>query len=138
MSRMLGLDLGEKRIGMAVSDELGLTAQGLETLHRKEKITDIERLNKIIQNHNVQKIVVGLPRNMDGTYGKQAESTKEFAGLLKENSGVEIVFWDERMTSISANKVLIEANISRKKRKGTTDRLAAVIILQGYLDSLRH
>jgi len=138
MSRMLGLDLGEKRIGMAVSDELGLTAQGLETLHRKEKITDIETLNKIIQNYSVQKIVVGLPRNMDGTYGKQAESTKEFAGLLKENRGVEIVFWDERMTSISANKVLIEANISRKKRKGTTDRLAAVIILQGYLDSLRH
>jgi len=83
MSRILGLDLGEKRIGMAVSDELGLTAQGLETLHRKEKITDIETLNKIIQNYSVQKIVVGLPRNMDGTYGKQAESTKEFAGLLK-------------------------------------------------------
>lgn len=134
MKRILGLDIGDKRIGIAVSDELGITAQGLETLHRTALENDISKLLEIINKWSIQRIVVGLPRNMNGTYGPQAEKVKEFAERILSEGVPEIVYWDERLTTAAAERVLLEGNISRIKRKNSIDKLAAVMILQGYLD----
>lgn len=134
MKRILGLDIGDKRIGIAVSDELGITAQGLETLHRTALEKDISKLLEIINKWSIQRIVVGLPRNMNGTYGPQAEKVKDFAERILSEGVPEIVYWDERLTTAAAERVLLEGNISRIKRKNSIDKLAAVMILQGYLD----
>lgn len=135
MKRLMGLDIGDKRIGVAISDELGITAQGLETLHRTTLEKDIPLLLQIIERWEIQSIVAGMPRNMNGTYGPQAEKVKEFARLLREKGAPEIFYWDERLTSAAAERVLLEGNMSRGKRKNTIDKIAAVMILQGYLDN---
>ncbi|MCR4442034.1 MAG: Holliday junction resolvase RuvX [Peptococcaceae bacterium] len=132
--RILGLDVGDKRIGVAVSDGLGLTAQGLTTIVRSDIKKDIERLAAIIREHSIEKIIVGLPRNMNGTYGPQAEKTKEFVKLLRKEIPLEVVFWDERLTTALARRTLLEGDVSRKKRREVIDRMAAVVILQGFLD----
>ncbi|MGI6145382.1 MAG: Holliday junction resolvase RuvX [Clostridia bacterium] len=132
--RILGLDIGEKRIGLAVSDELGITAQGLKTLNRTKLEDDLHRLAELIREKEINKLVVGLPKNMNGTLGPQAERVKKFVDLLTKECPCEVVYWDERLTTIAAQRTLLEADVSRKKRRNSVDRLAAVLILQGYLD----
>jgi len=132
--RILGLDVGEKTIGVAVSDELGFTAQGIEVIKRKNKKEDLNRLEQIIKAYHIEEIVVGLPKNMDGTIGPRAEMIQDFAALLKKNFLLPVHFYDERLTTVSAEKTLLEADISRKKRKKVIDKMAAIFILQGYLD----
>jgi len=128
--RILGLDVGEKRIGVAISDPYGWTAQSLTTLNRQ----DLDKLLELIEKYQVTNIVVGLPRNMNGTYGPQAESIKKFTQNLAKHITVPINFWDERLTTVAAEKTLLEADVSRKKRKKVVDKVAAVFILQGYLE----
>lgn len=137
--RILAMDVGDRRIGMAISDVMGWTAQGLETLERKNNTYDLEQISKIIEMYNPETIVLGLPKNMDGSVGPQGHMVKEFGQLLK--SGVykgEIVYWDERLTSVQANRIMIDADISRAKRKRKVDKMAAVFILQSYLDFLNN
>ena len=134
--RILGLDVGTKRIGIAISDELGWTAQGVKTLHRRDGESDLRKIRDITEQYGVEKIVVGLPRNMDGSLGPQAEMTLEFVQEMREILGVPIITWDERLSTVEATKMLIRADLSRKKRKQKVDMTAAVLILQSYLDSL--
>jgi len=139
----IGLDVGDKRIGIAASDALGLTAQGLPTIHRNGRSEDLDALIRTITERNARCLVVGLPKNMDGSLGYSAEKVERFVGALLERmdfTGVpapQIVYWDERLTTVAATKTLLEADVSRKKRKGAVDRIAAVLILQGYLDRQR-
>lgn len=136
MPRSMGLDVGDKTIGVAISDLFGWTAQGLETIQRIGIKKDLQRLEAIIKEHDINKIVVGLPKNMNGTIGPQGEKVLEFNERLKGRfKDVEIVLWDERLTTVAAERSLIEADVSRKKRKEVIDKMAAVYILQGYLDS---
>ncbi len=135
--RIMGLDIGDKTIGVAVSDEFGWTAQGVEVIYRKNLDEDINHLNKIIDQYAIEELVVGLPKNMNGTIGPRAEKTIELAEILKERIELPLSFWDERLTTVSAEKTLIEADISRKKRKKVIDKMAAMLILQGYLDAKR-
>ncbi|HJV44256.1 MAG TPA: Holliday junction resolvase RuvX [Bacillota bacterium] len=134
--RIMGLDLGDKTIGVAVSDELGWTAQGIETIRRVDDTTDFERLSKLIKEYNVEEIVVGLPKNMNGTIGPRGEISQAFAQKLRESFGLKVTLWDERLTTMAAEKMLVAADVSRKKRKKVIDKMAAVMILQGYIDSL--
>lgn len=134
--RILGLDVGTKRIGIAISDELGWTAQGIMTLHRSNGQSDLGEIRDIAREYGVEKIVVGLPRNMNGSLGPQAEMTLGFAQELREILGVPIITWDERLSTVEATKMLIRADLSRKKRKRKVDMTAAILILQSYLDSL--
>ncbi|WP_394532390.1 Holliday junction resolvase RuvX [Priestia aryabhattai] len=135
--RVLGLDVGTKTIGVAVSDEMGWTAQGIETI----KIADEQmeqsypRLRQLIDEYSVEKIVVGLPKNMNGTIGPRGEACIEFADSVKEKLNIETMMWDERLSTMAAERVLLSADVSRKKRKKVIDKMAAVMILQGYLDS---
>ena len=133
----MGLDIGTHTIGVAISDELGITAQGLKTLRRKSMEDDLNEIAKIIGQLEIKKIVVGLPKNMNGTLGKQAEMILEWAKVLMHKIQVPVVTWDERLSTVGASKVLLEADVSRKKRKKVIDKLAAVLILQGYLDQGR-
>ncbi len=133
--RIMGLDIGDKTIGVAVSDIMGLTAQGVKTIKRVGKKKDIEEIKKIIEERQVNKIVSGLPKNMNGTVGTQGEKVQKFCELLKEQTNLEIDFWDERLSTVAAERSLIEGNVRRENRKKVIDMLAAVIILQGYLDS---
>ncbi|HXX34039.1 MAG TPA: Holliday junction resolvase RuvX [Thermodesulfobacteriota bacterium] len=135
--RTMGLDIGTRTIGVAISDELGITAQGLKTLRRKSMEDDLKEIATIIGQFEIKKIVVGLPKNMNGTLGKQAEMVLECAKVLMDKIQVPVVTWDERLSTVGASKVLLEADVSRKKRKKVIDKLAAVIILQGYLDRSR-
>lgn len=132
--RIMGLDIGNKTIGVAVSDLLGITAQGITTIKRESKKKDIEALKLIIKDQNVNLIVSGLPKNMNGTVGPQAKLVIKFCDLLKEETGINIEYWDERLTTVSAEKMLISGDVSRKNRKKVIDKLAAVLILQSYLD----
>lgn len=133
--RILGLDVGEKRIGVAISDPLGWTAQGLTTIQRSNsELEDIETVLEIVKKYQVTSIVVGLPRNMNGTYGPQTEYIKNFAEKLAQKTQVKIDFWDERLTTVAAERALLEADLSRKRRKKVVDKVAAVVILQNYLD----
>ena len=134
--RIMGLDIGDNTIGVAVSDLMGMTAQGVTTIKRSSKKNDIEALKKIIEERQVNLIVSGLAKNMNGTIGPQAEKVIKFCDLIKEELGMEIKFWDERLTTVSAEKMLIEGDVRRKNRKKVIDKLAAVLILQGYLDSI--
>ncbi len=134
--RILGLDVGTKRIGIAISDELGWTAQGIKTLHRSNGQSDLGEIRDIAREYGVEKIVVGLPRNMNGSLGPQAEMTLGFVQELREILGVPIVTWDERLSTVEATKMLIRADLSRNKRRGKVDMTAAILILQSYLDSL--
>ena len=134
--RILGLDVGTKRIGIAICDELGWTAQGIRTLHRSNGQSDLGEIRDIAREYGVEKIVVGLPRNMNGSLGPQAEMTLGFVRELREILEVPIITWDERLSTVEATKMLIRADLSRKKRRGKVDMTAAILILQSYLDSL--
>jgi len=133
--RILGLDVGEKTIGVAVSDVTGLIAQGVCTISRETLNDDMNKLKGIIVEYEVAKIIVGLPRNMNNTLGPQGEKVLEFVSRLKGALEIPIETWDERLSTVSAERVLIEGDISRKKRKKVIDKMAAVFILQNYLDS---
>lgn len=135
MTRLLGLDVGDKTIGVAVSDELGWTAQGVETIKRQSKEKDLARIQELIAQFQVGAIVVGLPKNMNGTIGPRAELCQAFGKLLGERTSLPIHMWDERLTTMAAEKMLISADVSRQKRKTVIDKMAATLILQGYLDA---
>lgn len=136
MLRILAFDIGEKRIGVAVSDPLGITAQGIETYHRTDDLEqDVAHLIQLANGYKPVKLVFGLPRNMDGSYGFQAQITREFADAVLAKWDGDHAFQDERLTTASARRVLIEADVSREKRKQVIDKVAAVVILQGYLDA---
>ena len=133
--RILGLDVGSKTIGMAVSDELELVANTLATLQRKGMAQDLRNLAAVIAEQEVGAIVVGLPKNMNGSLGPSAQMVLELVEELKRTVAQPVVTWDERLSTVAAEKVLLEADMSRKKRKKVIDQVAAVLILQGYLDS---
>lgn len=132
--RKMCLDYGDVRIGIALSDMLGIIASGLETYTRKDEDADIEHILKLIQDNSVDTVVIGLPINMDGTSGTRAEVTKAFGSKLAEKTTAKVVYLDERLSSVSAEKLLIQADVRRDKRKQVIDKLAATIILQNYLD----
>jgi len=135
--RILGLDVGSRRIGIAVSDPLGITAQGLETLQRKNKRHDFEHLARVIHHYEVKEIVVGLPLRMSGAEGTQSEKMRAFADDLHKKFGLPVHLWDERLTSAEANRFLRETELSIEKRGKAVDRMAAVLILQGWMESRR-
>ncbi|SLL32556.1 Holliday junction resolvase-like protein [Mycobacteroides abscessus subsp. abscessus] len=135
--RVMGLDVGSKTVGVAVSDALGWTAQGIETIQideEKERF-GLDRIASLIVEYDVGKIVVGLPKNMNGSIGFRGEASQLYGKLLEERFELPIVFWDERLTTMAAERILLEADVSRKKRKKVIDKMAASLILQGYLDS---
>ncbi|MCC9088018.1 Holliday junction resolvase RuvX [Bacillus sp. A015] len=136
--RILGLDLGTKTLGVAISDEMGWTAQGIETIKINEAGGDfgLSRLSEIIAQYGADKIVLGFPKNMNGTVGPRGEASQSFAKVLENTYNVPVVLWDERLSTMAAEKMLISADVSRQKRKKVIDKMAAVMILQGYLDSL--
>src|SRR3990172_2076213 len=127
--RIIGLDVGEKRTGVAISDESALIAQPLKV---------IEKILKIADSYGADEIVIGVPYNMDGSVGKAARGVLKLASLLKEKTGLKIIEWDERLSTVAIEKVLISADVSRKKRKGVVDKLAAAYILQGYLEARKN
>jgi len=135
--RVLAMDVGERRIGLAVSDELGMAAHGIQTLQRQGLRLDMGNIRKVLSEYEIAKIVVGMPYNMNGTLGPRGEETLKFIKDLEKNipEGVSVLPWDERLTTHAAQRVLLEADMSRAKRKKKVDQLAAVLILQGYLDS---
>ena len=133
--RILALDFGKRRIGLAVSDELGITAQGLETLQRTNIREDIQRLVQLIAEKNVSLILMGNPLHMSGAESRQAEHVRDFASRLSVQTGVGVEFWDERLTTVQAQRVLRESGVSIEKRAKAVDRLAAVILLESFLDS---
>jgi putative Holliday junction resolvase len=135
--RTMGLDIGTRTIGIAISDELGITAQGLKTLRRKSAEEDLRELAEIVRQFEIEKIVFGLPKNMDGTPGRQAEFTLKWMKIVSDKIQVPVVAYDERLSTVGASKVLLEADLSRRKRKKVIDKVAAVLILQGYLDQSR-
>jgi len=134
-SRVLGLDVGSRRIGVAVSDPLGITAQGLETLQRKNKKHDFAYLRRLIRDHEIGEIVVGLPLRMSGAEGIQAQKIQLFADELRKYFKLPIHLWDERLTSAEANRLLRETDLSIEKRGQAVDRMAAILILQSWMDS---
>lgn len=133
--RIMGLDLGERTIGVAVSDELGWTAQGIETIRRQSFEKDCERLQQLIEQYGVGEIVVGFPKNMNGSVGPRGEISQRFAEKLRERFSLPVHLWDERLTTMAAEKMLISADVSRQKRKQVIDKMAATLILQGFLDA---
>ena len=135
--RILALDLGKRRIGLALSDELGLTAQGLETLERTNIRADLARIGQIAAENNVATIVIGNPIHMNGQEGRQSGFAHEFGARLHAATGLPVQFWDERLTTVEAQRVLRQSGISIEKRASAVDRLAAVILLESYLDSRR-
>ena len=134
--RILALDLGKKRIGLAISDPLGITAQGLPNLVRVNKRTDLAALEQLVRQREVGLILMGNPINMRGDEGRQSGWVREFAQALEKRTGLPVKLWDERLTSVEANRVLRSSGISIEKRAAAVDRLSAVILLQSYLDSL--
>ncbi|AGK97272.1 Holliday junction resolvase RuvX [Clostridium pasteurianum] len=134
--RILGLDIGDRTIGVAISDPLGYTAQGVTTIRRKNEDKDIEELAKLCKEYNVETIVSGLPKNMNGTVGPQSEKVLAFCEIIKVKIDIPVKMWDERLTTVAAEKAMLEADLSRAKRKKIIDKMAATYILQGYLDSL--
>ena len=137
MKRCLGLDVGDKTIGVAVSDLLGLTAQGITTIRRTSEKEDLKKLREIVSEYNVEVFVIGLPKNMNGTEGERCEFVRNFAKTLeKKFPTVEQIFWDERLSTVAMERSLIAADVSRKRRKKVIDKMAAVYILQGCLDGV--
>ena len=134
--RILALDLGKKRIGLAVSDELGVTAQGLPTIQRKNNRTDLAVLARVVREKSVDRILIGNPLHMSGDAGVQAEAARQFGELVARYTGKQVQFWDERLTTVEASRVLRESGIGIEKRARAVDQLAAVILLQSYLDFL--
>lgn len=135
--RVMGLDVGSKTIGVAISDELGWTAQGVETIRINEEKYDfgLGRIESLCKEYGVEKFVVGLPKNMNNTIGPRGEDSQSFAKKLEKRFSLPVVLWDERLTTMAAERVLLEADVSRKKRKKVIDKMAATMILQGFLDS---
>ena len=135
--RIMGLDVGSKTVGVAISDTLGWTAQGIETIKIDEAVGSfgMKRIKHLIAEYEVTEFVVGYPKNMNNTIGPRGEASEFYADKLREKFGLPVVLWDERLTTMAAERVLIEADVSRKKRKTVIDKVAAVMILQGYLDS---
>jgi len=133
--RIMGLDYGDRRIGVAVSDMFGWTGQGLEVIERRREGIEFERITALVREYDIAEIVVGLPKNMDGSVGFRGDICIEFADKLKEILDLPVHLWDERLTTVSAERTLIEGNVSRKKRKQVIDKMAASLILQNYLDS---
>lgn len=139
--RILGLDYGSKTVGVAVSDPLGLTAQGVEIIRRKSENKmrqTLARIEELIAEYQVETIVLGLPKNMNNTLGDRAEKSLELKATLERRTGLAVVMWDERLTTVSANRVLIETGVRRENRKEHVDEIAAIFILQGYLDYLHN
>lgn len=134
--RIMALDVGSKRIGVALSDPLRITAQGLQTFQRTTLEEDIKGLWELIDTHEVTQLVVGLPKNMDGSIGFKAEEVQQFVADLTAERTIDVIWVDERLTTVSAERVLLEADVSRAKRKKVIDKMAAVVILQSYLDRL--
>lgn len=135
MKRIMGLDIGDRTIGIAVSDLLGYTAQGIETIRRKSLQADMIRLHELVDDYSVDMMVAGLPKNMDGTQGVRCDIVKEFMEKVQEEfPDMEISFWDERLSTVAAAKSLIAADVSRARRRKVIDKMAAVYILQGYMD----
>lgn len=135
--RIMGLDYGSKTVGVAVSDELLLTAQSVETIVRKQENKPrqtLARIKELCESYDVNEIVLGFPKNMNNTIGDRAEKSLEFAEMLKKRTGLPVVMWDERLTTVEANRTLMESGVRREHRKEYIDRIAAVFILQGYLD----
>ena len=138
MKRYLGLDIGDRTIGIAVSDPIGLTAQGVETIRRKNLEKDLARLGELMEQYETRSLVSGYPKNMNGTEGDRCEVVKAFLEKVKKQyPDVEIALWDERLSTVAATRSLLEGDVSRKKRKKVIDKMAAVFILQGYLDRIR-
>jgi len=131
--RIMGLDLGNKTIGIAISDPLFITAQAVKVIIRSAK--EMEELSSFIGEYEISRIVLGYPRNMNGTLGERARLSEEFAEKLKVHFGLPVILWDERLSTAGARRTLLEADLSRAKRKKVIDKIAAVLILQGYLDS---
>lgn len=139
MMRILGLDYGSKTVGVAVSDPLGLTAQGIETIWRKHENKlrqTLARIEALVSEYQAERIVLGYPKNMNNTIGERAQKSLEFKEMLEKRTGLPVIMWDERLTTVEANRTLMEAKVRRENRKQYLDELAAVFILQGYLDSL--
>lgn len=137
--RILGLDYGSKTVGVAVSDPLGLTAQRVETIWRKQENKlrrTLARIEELVAEYKAEQIVVGLPKNMNNTMGERADKSLEFKEMLEKRTGLPVVMWDERLTTVEAERTLMEAGVRRENRKEYLDSVAAVLILQGYLDSL--
>lgn len=135
--RILGLDYGSKTVGVAVSDPLGLTAQGVEIIRRKSENKmrqTLARIEELVKEYQVEKIVLGLPKNMNNTLGDRAEKSLELKETLERRTGLDVVMWDERLTTVSANRVLMESGVRRENRKDYVDKIAAIFILQNYLD----
>lgn len=138
--RIMGLDYGTKTVGVAISDALGLTAQGIETIERKEENKlrrTCARIEELIREYEVEKIVLGFPKHMNNDVGERAEKSLEFKAMLERRTGLEVIMWDERLTTVAAERTLIESKVRRENRKKYIDKIAAVFILQGYLDSLQ-
>ena len=137
--RIMGLDYGTKTVGEAIIDALKITAQGIETIERKEENKlrrTCARIEELIKEYDVEKIVLGFPKHMNNDIGERAEKALEFGEMLKRRTGLEVVMWDERLTTVAAERTLIESKVRRENRKQYIDKIAAVFILQGYLDSL--
>ncbi len=137
--RIMGLDYGSKTVGVAISDPLCITAQGIETIERKEENKlrkTLARIEELAKEYEVDRIVLGFPKNMNNTIGDRAEKSLEFKEMLERRTGLSVIMWDERLTTVEAERTLIESNVRRENRKKYVDKIAAVFILQGYLDSL--
>lgn len=137
--RIMGLDYGSKTVGVAISDALGITAQGIETIQRKEENKlrrTLARIEELVKEYEIDRIVLGFPKNMNNTIGDRAEKSLEFKGMLERRTGLSVIMWDERLTTVEAERTLIESNVRRENRKKYVDKIAAVFILQGYLDSI--
>ena len=139
--RVMGLDYGSKTVGVAISDPLGITAQGIETIERKEENKlrkTLARIEELVKEYEVEKIILGFPKNMNNTIGERAEKSLELKAMLERRIGIPVIMWDERLTTVEAERTLMESNVRRENRKKYVDKIAAVFILQGYLDSLVH
>ncbi len=134
MQRLAGLDVGDKRIGVAVSDGIGLTAQGLGTVERRSRKADVAAILALIEGYEVAGFVAGLPLKMDGSEGEQVDRVRHFCGHLANDTGLPVTFQDERLTSVASERLLVEAGVRRAKRKQVRDKMAAVLILQAHLD----
>lgn len=136
--RIMGLDFGSKTVGVAVSDPLGITAQGVEIIRRKSanKLRQtLARIEELIKEYDVNELVLGLPKNMNGTEGERCERTREFKEMLEKRTGLPVTFWDERLTTVAADRAMVEKGMGRYERKEYVDEIAAIFILQGYMDA---
>lgn len=137
--RIMGLDYGSVTVGVAISDALNLTAQGIEVIRRKQETKlrqTLARIEQLSEEYQVEKIVLGYPKNMNNTIGERAKKSEEFAEMLRKRTGLEVILWDERLTTVAAHQALDEANVNLEKKAQVVDKIAAIFILQGYLDYL--